>query len=82
MAISRFWCVVLSGICLRRIDNAQVDGFLYCVHRYFFSRDSVYFSTRFAQLGIRDHEHSSTIISLGDVECKDFEAFLSVLYPE
>jgi len=59
-----------------------VDGFLYCVHRYFFSRDSVYFSTRFAQLGVRDHEPSSTIISLGDVECKDFEAFLSVLYPE
>ncbi|KAI9465226.1 hypothetical protein BJY52DRAFT_1114002, partial [Lactarius psammicola] len=59
-----------------------VDGFLYCVHRYFFSRDSLYFSTRFAQLGVRDHEASSTIVSLGDVECKDFEAFLSVLYPE
>ncbi|KAH9032571.1 hypothetical protein EDB85DRAFT_1202041 [Lactarius pseudohatsudake] len=59
-----------------------VDGFLFCVHRYFFFRDSVYFSTRFAQLGIRDHEASSTIVSLGDVECEDFEAFLSVLYPK
>jgi hypothetical protein len=42
----------------------------------------VYFSTRFAQLGVRNHEALSTIISLGDVECEDFEAFLSVLYPE
>ncbi|KAI9441583.1 hypothetical protein H4582DRAFT_1849224 [Lactarius indigo] len=59
-----------------------VDGFLYCVHRYFFSRDSVYFSTRFARLGVRDYETSSTTISLGDVERKDFDAFLSILYPE
>ncbi|KAF8270207.1 hypothetical protein EI94DRAFT_816055 [Lactarius quietus] len=59
-----------------------VDGFLYCVHRFFFSRDSEYFSTRFAQLEVRDHEALSTIISLGDIECEDFEAFLSVLYPE
>ncbi|KAI9465234.1 hypothetical protein BJY52DRAFT_672786 [Lactarius psammicola] len=59
-----------------------VDGFLYCVHLYFFSRDSVYFSTRLSQLGARDLEASSTIVSLGEVECKDFDAFLSVLYPE
>ncbi|KAH9073517.1 hypothetical protein EDB83DRAFT_2219399 [Lactarius deliciosus] len=58
-----------------------VGGTLYCVHRYFFSRDSVYFSTRFAQLGIRDHEALPTIISIGDIERKDFEALLSVLYP-
>ncbi|KAN0130788.1 hypothetical protein V8E53_011463, partial [Lactarius tabidus] len=58
-----------------------VDGSLFCVHRYLFSHDSVYFSTRFAQLGVRDHEALSTILSLGDVECKDFEAFLSILYP-
>ncbi|KAH9174991.1 hypothetical protein EDB89DRAFT_429439 [Lactarius sanguifluus] len=58
-----------------------IDGTLYCVHRYFFSRDSVYFSTRFAQLDIRDHEALPTIISLGDIERKDFEALLSVLYP-
>ncbi|KAH8996886.1 hypothetical protein EDB92DRAFT_1775791, partial [Lactarius akahatsu] len=51
------------------------------VHRYFFSRDSVYFSTRFAQLGIRDQEALPTIISLGDIERNDFEAFLSILYP-
>jgi len=54
---------------------------LYCVHRYFFSRDSIYFSTRFAQLGIRDHEALPTIISIGDVERNEFEALLSVLYP-
>ncbi|KAH9161839.1 hypothetical protein EDB89DRAFT_691528 [Lactarius sanguifluus] len=58
-----------------------VDGMLYCVHRYFFARDSVYFSKRFAQLDIRDHEALPTIISIGDVERKDFEALLSVLYP-
>jgi BTB/POZ domain len=60
----------------------QVDGTLFCIHRYFFSRDSVYFSTRLAQLGIREHEALPIIISLGDVERKDFEAFLSVIYPE
>ncbi|KAI9441599.1 hypothetical protein H4582DRAFT_1809910, partial [Lactarius indigo] len=58
-----------------------VHGTLYCVHRYFFSRDSVYFSTRFARLGVCDHEAFPTIISIGDVERKDFEALLSVLYP-
>ncbi|KAI9452807.1 hypothetical protein F5148DRAFT_1235268 [Russula earlei] len=59
-----------------------VDGTLYCVHRYFFYRDSIYFSTKFAKLDIRDHEPLRTIVSLDDVERKDFEAFLSVLYPE
>jgi BTB/POZ domain len=60
----------------------QVDGILYCVHRYFFSRDSVYFSTRFDQLGIRDHEALPIAISLSNVESKDLDAFLSILYPE
>ncbi|KAH9024294.1 hypothetical protein EDB84DRAFT_1580288 [Lactarius hengduanensis] len=32
-------------------------------------------------LDIRDHEALPTIISIGDVERKDFEALLSVLYP-
>jgi len=59
-----------------------VDNVLYCVHRYFFSRDSTYFATRFDQLDIHDHEPLPTIISLGDVESKDFDAFLSILYPE
>jgi hypothetical protein len=61
--------------------SPQVGGTLYCVHRYFFSRDSVYFSSRFAKLDIRDHEALSSIISIGDVERDDFEALLSVLYP-
>ncbi|KAH8996889.1 hypothetical protein EDB92DRAFT_1942502 [Lactarius akahatsu] len=59
---------------------SHFNGTLYCVHRYFFSRDSVYFSTRFAQLGIRDHEALSTIISIGDIKRNDFEALLSVLF--
>jgi hypothetical protein len=59
-----------------------VDNTLYCVHRYFFSHHSTYFSTKLDQLGIREHEPLSIIISLGDVERKDFEAFLSVLYPD
>jgi hypothetical protein len=63
------------------LTRLQVDGTLYCVHRYCFSRDSVYFSIKFGRLDVRDHEPLSTIISLGDVERKDFEAFLSVLYP-
>ncbi|KAI9465239.1 hypothetical protein BJY52DRAFT_1183824 [Lactarius psammicola] len=58
-----------------------IDGTLYCVHRYFFSRDSVYFSTRFAQLDIHDHEALPAIISISDIERKDFEALLSILYP-
>ncbi|KAF8270200.1 hypothetical protein EI94DRAFT_815633 [Lactarius quietus] len=59
-----------------------VDGTLFCVHRYLFSHESSYFSAQFSQLGVRDHEALSTIVSLGDVESKDFEAFLSVLYPQ
>jgi hypothetical protein len=64
------------------LTRSQVDGTLYCVHRYFFSRDSAYFSTKFSQLGARDHETLSTIVSLSDVERNDFEAILSVIYPE
>jgi hypothetical protein len=60
----------------------QVDGTLYCVHRLFFYRDSVYFSTRFDQLSIRDHEALPITISLSNVERKDFDAFLSIIYSE
>jgi BTB/POZ domain len=55
---------------------------LYCIHQYFLYRDSEYFATRFAQLGAVDHEALPSIIPLEDIECRDFEAFLSVLYPE
>ena len=76
----------LVRLCLIAWSSAycptQVDGTLYCVHRYFFCRDSTYFSTRLDQLSIREHEFLAIIISLGDVERKDFEAFLSVIYPE
>jgi hypothetical protein len=60
----------------------QVGGTLYCIHRYFFSRDSESFSTRLSRFNIPDHEALSTIISLGDIKRRDFEAFLSVIYPE
>ena len=82
---SRSWCVTNSQWHARASSltrTAQVDGMLYCVHRFFFSRDSVYFSTRLAQLGTRDHEALTTVISLGDVEREDFEALLAVIYPK
>jgi len=60
----------------------QVGGTLYCVHRYFFSRDSAYFNYKFTKLGVRDHEPLRIIISLDDIECQDFEALLSVIYPK
>ncbi|KAF8270196.1 hypothetical protein EI94DRAFT_1571929 [Lactarius quietus] len=58
-----------------------VDGILFCVHRYLFSHESSYFSAQFSQLGARDHEALSAIVPLVGVECKDFEPFLSILYP-
>ena len=81
-----FWCVY--SIMTRRVPPAhrpsctQVEGTLYCIHRYFFFRDSAYFPTQFSQFDIHDHEASHTIISLGDIERQDFDAFLSILYPE
>ncbi|KAI0002269.1 hypothetical protein BJV74DRAFT_818283 [Russula compacta] len=49
---------------------------LYRVHRYFFCRDSNEFVRRLSRF------HSKgTVISLDDVKSKDFDAFLSVLYP-
>jgi hypothetical protein len=60
----------------------KVKGTVYCVHRHFFSQHSKYFSTRIDQLEIHDHEALSITISLGDIECEEFEAFLSILYPE
>ena len=82
--MSHFLCVAFnfSAFCIHEVlTSLQVDGTLYCVHRYFFSRDSVYFSTRFAKLDIHDHEALPTIISIGNIKRTDFEALLSVLYP-
>jgi hypothetical protein len=64
------------------LTGSQIESMLYCVHRYFFSRDSAYFSSKFSQLGARDHESLNNTVSLDDVERKDFEAFLSVIYPK
>ena len=84
MEMSHFWCVLFShasGATLNPSIKLYVDR-QHILLRYFSSRDSIYFSTRFAQLDIRGHEPLSTRISLGDIERKDFDAFLSVLYPE
>ncbi|KAI9452801.1 armadillo-type protein [Russula earlei] len=59
-----------------------VDGILFCVHRYLFSRGSEHFSVQFARLEASDYEALPPTISLDDVKCKDFEAFLFVLYSE
>jgi hypothetical protein len=82
METSHSWFVNAILCVLASLTRLQVDGTLYCVHRYFFSRDSVYFSTKFTQLGVRDHEALRLVVSLGEVDRKDFEAFLSVIYPE
>jgi hypothetical protein len=84
MGISHSWCVTLPSIaCVWFNKNLrQVDGTLYCIHRYFFSRDSAYFNYKFTKLGVRDHEHLRTIISLDDIGRSDFEALLSVIYPK
>ncbi|TFY58451.1 hypothetical protein EVG20_g8146 [Dentipellis fragilis] len=57
-----------------------VEGFLYCVPKYFFRRDSLYFRTLFL-----DHPDKgadlATPIRLDDVKCSEFDALLSILYP-
>ena len=72
------FCGMYVSVSIRML---QIGGTLYCVHRYFFSRDSAYFNYKFTHVGVRDHESLHTIISLDDIERKDFEAFLSVIYP-
>lgn len=64
-----------------------VQSKLYCVHRYFFTRDSSYFSIHlFAphfDTAKKSHEADilKTIINIDDIESRDFDAFLSILYP-
>ncbi len=57
-----------------------MDGILYRVHRYYFCRDSKIFMTRLSRLPAQDGL-SAPVISLENVKSKDFDAFLSVLYP-
>ncbi len=59
----------------------QVDDILYRVHRYFFCRDSKIFKTRLSRLPAQESPASLPIISIENVKSKDFDAFLSVLYP-
>ena len=58
----------------------QVDSILYRVHRYFFCRDSNEFVTRLSRLPTQE-QASPPVISLENVKSKDFDAFLSILYP-
>lgn len=57
-----------------------LDDVLYRVHRYFFCRDSKVFKTRLSRLSTQE-DSSPLIVSIEDVKPKDFDAFLSVLYP-
>lgn len=57
-----------------------MDDILYQVHRYFFCRDSKVFKTRLSRLPTQEAS-SLPIISIENVKSKDFDVFLSVLYP-
>jgi len=57
-----------------------VDDILYRVHRYFFCRDSNIFMTRLSRLPAQGAS-SLPVISIENVKSKDFDAFLSILYP-
>ncbi|KAF7968659.1 hypothetical protein HWV62_29739 [Athelia sp. TMB] len=52
---------------------ADVEGIIYSVHRYFFERDS----SVFASQGLSKQEP----MALKDVSTRDFDLFLSILYP-
>ena len=58
----------------------QVDNILYRVHRYFLCRDSNEFAMRLSRLPVQD-QASPPVISLENVKSKDFDVFLSILYP-
>jgi hypothetical protein len=73
-------CVVLHV----EMGHCQVDGILYNVHRYFFQRDCPTVALMFLappsggkERGLTDDEP----IRLIDVEARDFDLFLSILYP-
>ncbi|KAI0060590.1 hypothetical protein BV25DRAFT_1769606, partial [Artomyces pyxidatus] len=52
-----------------------VEELTYCVHRYVFCRDSPHFAALLAEAD------ESSPVTLKDVTCKEFDAFLSILYP-
>ncbi|KAI0302297.1 hypothetical protein B0F90DRAFT_1604304, partial [Multifurca ochricompacta] len=57
------------------------EGILYRVHRYFFCRDSNEFRSRLSKIPTHDGASSPPVVSLENVKSKDFDAFLSILYP-
>ena len=72
--MSRYGAVLTFGAV------TQVDSILYNVHRHFFCRDSNEFATRLSRLPAQE-QASPPVISLENVKSKDFDAFLSILYP-
>jgi hypothetical protein len=65
-------------------QSKQVEGILYRVHQYFFCRDSSEFKDRISRLPTQQLEESASppIIPIDDVKSVDFDAFLSILYPQ
>ncbi|TFY71232.1 hypothetical protein EVG20_g1773 [Dentipellis fragilis] len=58
-----------------------VGDTLYRVHRYFFQRDSAHFANLLLGRPLSEAVDASGPIALHDVECSEFDALLSILYP-
>ncbi|KAA1470498.1 hypothetical protein DENSPDRAFT_702354 [Dentipellis sp. KUC8613] len=58
-----------------------VGDTLYRVHRYFFQRDSTHFANLLLGHPLSEATDASGPIALDDVECNEFDALLSILYP-
>jgi hypothetical protein len=57
----------------------QVQGTLFCVHRYFFERESQFFAKEFARAP-KEGTSDSTAFRLDEVNAADFAKFLWVWY--
>ena len=86
--ISHFLCVPHVSLLLITFNldgqSTQVEAVLYRVHRYFFCRDSNNFKDRLSRLSMQLEAtpDSPPVIQLDDVKSVDFDAFLSILYPQ
>ncbi|TFY71233.1 hypothetical protein EVG20_g1772 [Dentipellis fragilis] len=58
-----------------------VGDTLYRVHQYFFQRDSAHFANLLLGHPLSEAADASGPIALDDVECSEFDALLSILYP-
>ena len=85
--ISHFLCVPHVSLPIAfNLDgqSTQVGGILYRVHRYFFCRDSSDFKGCLSRLSVQLEAtpDSPPVIQLDDVKSVEFDAFLSILYPQ